>query len=529
MDHIYREADGTVTYRELHAYPILDQGGRVEQIIEYAFDVTGRELAKRALQKAYDNLELKVQERTAELSATNARLVKEIDERKRVEVELDKSEERIRAIFESARDCVFMKDLSLRYTLVNPSMEALLGVSEFEIRGKTDTELYGPEAGQYLEALDSRVLNGESVETAHTRMINGSAVTFLETRTPMRDGDGVVVGLCGISRDITDRQEGQVDLNPVETGYPSPVMRKTLSEARLAAATDCTVLITGESGSGKDYLASHIHRHSKRSSGPFHMINCAAIPSELAESELFGHEAGAFTGAQRRKRGCFELAEGGTLLLNEFSELPLPLQAKLLTFLDTRTFTRVGGEVPITVDTRLIAATNGDLEKAIREGDFRTDLFFRLNVVSIKMPPLRERTEDIPLLVQETGAQIAQELGLPSAPEFSDAVIEKLCQYAWPGNVRELRNALEKAYILTRGDPKKMNDPDAWNLHNPAHYQSRMVSAPLSYNERIRDMKVSLIRDALRRTEWNKSAAARLLGMSRDALNRQIRTLQLDE
>ena len=258
------------------------------------------------------------------------------------------------------------------------------------------------------------------------------------------------------------------------------------------------------------------------------MINCAAIPSELAESELFGHEAGAFTGAQRRKRGCFELAEGGTLLLNEFTELPLSLQAKLLTFLDTKTFTLVGGEVPITVDTRLIAATNGDLEKAIREGDFRIDLFFRLNVVSIKMPPLRERTEDIPVLVGETGAQIAQDLGLSSVPHLSAPVIEKLSQYEWPGNVRELRNALEKAFILTRGDPKRMNDPDAWNLDNPVHYPFHKVSVHRSYNERVREVKIALIEDALRRTGMNKSAAARLLGMSRDALNRQIKTLELE-
>ena len=212
----------SVCYCELHAYPILDERGTVVRIIKYALDITDRELAKRSLLAVNDDLEKRVDERTAELCATNKRLLKEISERKRVEAELGKSEERIRAIFEGARDCVFVKDLSLRYALVNPAIESLLGVPAFQILGQKDTELYGREAGQYLEALDSRVLQGESVETEHTRMIHGSPVTFLETRVPMHDEDGIVIGLCGISRDITDRKEGQVDLTAVETGYLSP-------------------------------------------------------------------------------------------------------------------------------------------------------------------------------------------------------------------------------------------------------------------------------------------------------------------
>ena len=178
----------------------------------------------------------------------------------------------------------------------------------------------------------------------------------------------------------------------------------------------CSVLLLGESGTGKDYLARFIHNHSSRAEGPFFAINCAAVSPELAESELFGHESGAFTGARGRKRGLLELAQQGTLLLNEIGELLPALQAKLLTFLDTRSFTRVGGEVNVSVDARLIAATNRDLEKEVSEGRFRNDLFYRLNVLSIRVPALRERIEDIPILAREIIALLVAEMDLSYTP-----------------------------------------------------------------------------------------------------------------
>jgi PAS domain S-box-containing protein len=491
-------------------------------------DISERKKMEDQLQAACDDLESKVRERTKELTAANRCLVDEMNEGKRAKADLRQSEESIRAIFEMARDGVFTKDLSLRYTLVNPYMKRLLGLPASLIRGKTDRELYGAAAGQYLEALDSRVLRGESIETEHTREIQGNTITFLETRTPVYDQKGAIIGLCGISRDITDRRVATGNIISGETEYPSPIMRKTLSDAGLVAPTDCTVFLTGESGSGKDYLARYIHRHSRRSGGPFYVINCAAIPSELAESELFGHEMGAFTGAHRRKRGYLELAEGGTVLLNELMELALHLQAKLLTFLDTRSITRVGGGKPITVDIRLIAATNGDIERAVREGAFRSDLFFRLGVVTIMAPPLRKRLEDLPALVEHILSRISEHLGLSPVPRLSSRIVEKLARYEWPGNVRELQNTLEKALILTRGDPKIMNDPETWNLGSPVYYPSHKVQENLCYNERIKDLKCALIEDALRRMGGNKVAAARLLGMSRDAFYRQIRTLNLD-
>ena len=178
-------------------------------------------------------------------------------------------------------------------------------------------------------------------------------------------------------------------------------MKTTLEQVRRAAKTDSLVLFTGESGSGKDYLAEYLHRHSGRASGPYFTINCAAIAPDVADSELFGHEAGSFTGARGRKRGLLELAEGGTLLLNEVGELSSELQAKLLTFMDTQTFTRVGGETNIQVNIRIVAATNRDLEKDVESGRFRKDLFYRLNVFSVTVPSLRERMEDLPIMIDE--------------------------------------------------------------------------------------------------------------------------------
>ncbi len=183
-------------------------------------------------------------------------------------------------------------------------------------------------------------------------------------------------------------------------------------------------MLLGESGSGKDYLARYIHNHSKRAGGPYFSVNCAAIAAQLAESELFGHEKGSFTGAQGRKRGLLELAEGGTLLLNEIGELSLPLQAKLLTFLDTKKFTRVGGEKEISVNARLIAATNRDLQKEVEAGRFRNDLFYRINVMTITVPPLRERREDLPILTREILSQLHAELRFAAPPSIDAAAIE---------------------------------------------------------------------------------------------------------
>ena len=207
-------------------------------------------------------------------------------------------------------------------------------------------------------------------------------------------------------------------------------------------------MLQGESGSGKDFLARYIHAHSRRHSGPFFEINCAALSHELVESELFGYEPGAFTGARGRKRGMVELAEGGTLLLNEIGELPLEMQAKLLTFFDSKSFLRVGGEKRVFVNIRLIAASHRDLRDEVCQGRFLKALYYRLNVFCIRVPSLRERLEDIPILVGELMERLASDMHVSRIPRFGQVHMDALARRTWPGNVRELRNVLERALIM---------------------------------------------------------------------------------
>ncbi len=453
----------------------------------------------------------------------------DITDQRRAEEALRQSEGRFRAIFEGAEDYIFLKDRSLRYIDVNPAAEKLLGLPASQIVGSTYKDLFSDEDAAYLREADMRVLQGDTVQEEHTIKINGIPTSLLEMRVPLRNETGEIVGVITIAHDITDRKRAEVSSEP--TGeYPSKAMKETLKSALLAAKRNATVLLTGESGSGKDYLAQYIHNHSDRASGPYFAVNCAAIVPQLAESELFGHEKGSFTGAVGRKRGLLELAEGGTLLLNEIGELSLPLQAKLLTFLDTRRFTRVGGEKEITVNARLIAATNRNLAKEVEARRFRQDLFFRINVMSIEVPPLRERLKDIPVLIREILSRLRSELQIHEVPAISSSAVHALKRYHWPGNVRELRNVLERALILSHG--KELNLA-ALGLHDvrdslPEHEKTSFaVSFPCrqSLNEITQDLKRFPVNEALRLTGGSRQDAARLLGISRYSLKHYMKTL----
>ncbi len=505
----------------LYATPTV----REHQVVGFrgvGVDITDLKRTQEALEAAKKTLEIRVAERTAELAESNDQLRREVAERTRAQEALKHSEQRLRAIFDTAIDCIFIKNTSLEYTLVNPAMEQLLSLPGSKIIGRADYDLFGKEAGEHLKAVDERVLKGEFIEEEHTRPIKGSPTTFLDVRAPMRDNLGTTIGVCGISRNITERRETQVVANSEEQDFPSSAMKEAFDQALSAAQSETTTLLTGESGSGKDYLARYIHKKSKRSSGPFYSINCAALPPELAESELFGHEAGAFTGANRVKRGLLELAEGGTLLLNEIGELSLRMQAKLLTFMDTKTFTRVGGERIVKVNARLLAATNRDLEKEVAKRRFRIDLFYRLNVLRIRVPPLRERTEDISILVKEILAQIAVELQLPAPPKIDAENMARLSQYSWPGNVRELRNVLERAMIVSGSGPmrfeslaRSQNESRDWSWNTTFPPQQPLTDL-------VKSLKRSVIQEALARTGGKKTEAARLLGVTRHILRRQI-------
>jgi len=369
------------------------------------------------------------------------------------------------------------------------------------------------------------------IEAEHTVVLKGRELTFDCVKVPMVDSSGCIVGLCGIARDMTERPRSQARRINKELEFDSDSMRATLNQIRLAAKSDSLVLLLGESGTGKDFLARQVHHLSHRSGGPFFAINCAALAPELAESELFGHEAGSFTGARTRKRGMVELAEGGTLLLNEIGELSLPLQAKLLTFLDTRSFTRVGGEANVEVNARLIAATNRELGKEVEAGRFRHDLFHRLNVFSIQVPPLRQRLADLPLLVDTILVKLCAKLGYGKVPRVDARCLSMFAEYHWPGNVRELRNVLERALILSEGGKIR---PDGIRLLEQQDVPSgsegwccvvRFPRGSETLNDLSRRVKSELMKEALRRASGIKKEAAQLLGISIDSFKYQSKSL----
>jgi Nif-specific regulatory protein len=316
------------------------------------------------------------------------------------------------------------------------------------------------------------------------------------------------------------RLKAEIELNHDMVG-DSPKIREVLRLIARAAPADTTVLIEGESGTGKELVARAIHNNSRRSGKPFIAINCATLNENLLESELFGHEKGAFTGAMIQKPGKLEIAKGGTLFLDEIGEMAHSIQAKLLRVLQEREFERVGGTRRIAADIRVIAATNRELQQAVRAGSFRQDLFFRLNVITISMPPLRERREDIPVLANYFAARFAARSGRTLAG-ISPAARALLMQYDWPGNVRELENAIERAVVLGSADHILPEDlPEAIVEAVPS------VSSAGGYHESVREAKRKIIFGALEQSGGSQMDAARLLGVNPTYLSRLIRNLGL--
>ncbi len=319
-----------------------------------------------------------------------------------------------------------------------------------------------------------------------------------------------------VSRALRPRDQDPPKSRPIIT--QSPLMLEVLDMAREVAKSSAPILITGESGTGKELLARYIHEHSPRSRGPFVAINCAALPEGLLESELFGHERGSFTGAVSQKKGKFELAHGGTILLDEISEMPLALQAKLLRVLQEGEIDRVGGLKPIPVDVRPIATSNQDLSERIRQGKFREDLYFRLNVVHLKLPPLREREEDIPLLAEYFLEKYSRLNGKP-VKEFAPEALEKLSKYSWPGNVRQLENVIHRAVLLARSERITAED-----LILEEEIGVGRIGAGLS----LREMEKRLIIETLRRVGGNRTRAAKLLGVSVRTIRNKLKEYGID-
>jgi DNA-binding NtrC family response regulator len=314
----------------------------------------------------------------------------------------------------------------------------------------------------------------------------------------------------------------------------SAQMKEVLRLVQRVAPSDTSVLITGESGAGKELIAQAIHRLSPRCDRPFIDLNCAALQDSLLESELFGHEAGAFSGARARKLGLFELADGGTLFLDEIMEMPSQLQSKLLRALETRSFFRVGGVKKVEVDVRLVAATNRDKDRAIADGVFRADLMYRVNSFEVHIPPLRERREDI----EPLATHLLQKIGGINPPEISPSAIEALCSYRWTGNVRELRNCLERAALLSDNGVITTRE-----LPPEVAYKTEKAGLSVSYNmsqtngtgsfqnpapSNLRDAERQQILGALEKTGWHRGKTAELLGISPSTLYRRLREYDLE-
>ena len=308
-----------------------------------------------------------------------------------------------------------------------------------------------------------------------------------------------------------------------------PRIRGAVEVARKTAATNATVLLLGESGTGKEVFSHAIHRWSPRRDRPFVIVNCVALSEQLLESELFGHEKGAFTGAHQAKKGKFELAHGGTVFLDEIGDMPPSLQAKLLRVLQDHAFDRVGGTKPMRADIRVIAATNRDLEKGVANGRFRQDLFYRLNVVSITLPPLRDRREDIPALVEHFVARYAMETK-KAVPGATKEAMALLAAHAWPGNIRELANVIERAVVLCSGEqiePADLALPGAATT-SPAGALGPSVVVG-EYHGRVKEFKQALVRAALGQAGGNQTKAAELLALQRTYLVKLLRAFKIRE
>jgi DNA-binding NtrC family response regulator len=345
------------------------------------------------------------------------------------------------------------------------------------------------------------------VDAKHLEIVLGKALE----RQALRDANAL------LSSELGDRYAAIVG--------DSSQMREVLDVARRAAPSGATVLLLGESGTGKEVIARAIHRWSRRADQPFVVVNCVALSEELLESELFGHEKGAFTGAHQQKRGKLEVAHGGTVFLDEIGDIRPALQAKLLRVLQDQTFERVGGTRPIQTDVRFVAATNRDLRAAVRDGLFRLDLFYRLNVVSVTLPPLRERAGDVPALAQHFLERYRRELKRELRGLTPDT-LAALRRYAWPGNVRELENVIERAAVLADGPDVTPRDLPG-EIREAGLTEGMTPEAARTYHAAVEEFKRGLIASTLRRTSGNRTRAARLLGLQRTYLARLIRDLGL--
>ena len=464
----------------------------------------------------------------------------DIEDLKRAQVELEQGQEELRRITDAIPQAIIVLSPEGMPLYTNRVASDYTGVSVEEVGADNyRARVFHPEdvdrLREELQASLARPVPFSNEERARGR--DGRYRWFLMQYSPLLDGEGRIIRWYATGTDIDERKRSEDRTRNENLALREEIVRssmfeeiigrsaalsRVLDQVAKVAPSDSTVLILGETGTGKELVARAIHERSKRSSRAFIRVNCGAIPASLIASELFGHEKGAFTGAVARRLGRFEMAEGGTLFLDEVGELPPATQVALLRVLQEREFERVGGSRTVSVDVRVIAATNRDLSAAVSDGSFRRDLYYRLNVVPITLPPLRERVDDIPLLVDYLVAQYSQKAGktIRGMHEETRAELEA---YDWPGNIRELQNVIERAVILCEGDTLSI-DP-TWLARTDGNVRKARLAIDLAERER------ALIEDALRESEGaisGPTGAAARLGIPRQTLESKIKKLGID-
>jgi PAS domain S-box-containing protein len=505
-----RRLDGTPIDIEGDYICLYDEDGRIIGHFGIQRDVTEQVRLQHEVEQHAAQLEARVEERTAELA---------------------RSESRVRAIVNALPDLLFVIDTEGRYLEIVTDDPRLLYRDAADMIGRRFHDVLPTALADELLAAVQRTVTTGSVQMMEYPLDVQAGMRWFEGRTAtVRMEPDCNPNVVFIARDITDRKRADdlerqnvylrealdTDLRFGEILGRSQSMQQVFRAIELVAGTDSNVLILGETGTGKELIARAIHRTSRRRSGVMVKVNCAALPATLVESELFGHERGAFTGAVQQKKGRFELAHKGTILLDEVGDLPLEAQVKLLRVLQEHEFERVGGTQTVKVDARVIAATNHDLAEDSRRGTFRSDLFFRLNIFPIEVPPLRERREDVPLLVHHFIREFSARTGR-QVDRIDPRALERLASYDWPGNVRELANVLERAVILCPG-PVMQPAHLAW----PATTPTSDDLCTLEEAERRHILK------ALERTGGvlgGSRGAADILGLNRSTLWSRMRKL----
>jgi PAS domain S-box-containing protein len=433
-------------------------------------------------------------------------------------------EELSKIIFNSISDGIFTIDKNCKITSFNRAAEKITGFKASEAKGKHCFDIFRTDICNKRCALKDTLKTEEPIENIRVTIIsrNGNEIPIRVTTTLLRDKDNTVIGAVELFRDISELERLRERISKKRTlddiVSMNSQMQQIIGLLPSIAESDCNVLIQGPSGSGKELFAQVIHNLSSRKYGPYIKINCAALPAQLLESELFGYEKGAFTDAKRDKPGQFCLANGGTLLLDEISEMDISLQVKLLRVLNNGEYRPLGSSKTLYSDARIIAATNSDLKHEIETNRFREDLFYRINVMNIKIPPLRERPEDIPLLVDHF-LKLYRKKSRNIVEKISPEALRALKKYSFPGNVRELENAIQHTFVMCRD-----------GVILPEHLPETILDENVIKEDASLNAKSEkeLIIESLKRNHGNKSKAAVELGMHRSTLWRKIKELQVD-